>query len=156
MHEVSTFRLYLLRATYLLIVVGLAAQIWPLILRSSASVEHMRGVVWSLLAGVSVLAIVGLRYPLKMLPLLLFELAWKLIWVVAIGLPLWSADRLDASTRATWTDCLMGLALFPLVIPWRYVLATYVWAPADRWKREAPRRAEPRGLTPNRGVSDVP
>jgi hypothetical protein len=138
MEEVSTFRLYLLRATYLLIVVGLGFQIWPGILHPPKDLEHMRGVVRSLLAAVSLLAALGLRYPLKMLPLLFFELVWKSTWILAIGLPLWSADRFDADTRETWNACLMGLVLFPLVIPWRYVLATYVKEPADRWRRESP------------------
>ena len=91
MREVSTFRLHLLRGTYLLVAVGLGVQIWPGILHGSPHVEHMRGVVRSLLGAVSLLAVVGLRYPLKMLPLLLFELMWKSIWVVAIGLPCGSA-----------------------------------------------------------------
>ena len=91
MQEVSTFRLYLLRATYLLLIVGLGFQIWPGILNPPRDLEHMRGPVRSLLAAVSLLAILGLRYPLKMLPLLFFELVWKSIWVVAIGLPLWFA-----------------------------------------------------------------
>ena len=138
MQEVSTFRLYLLRATYLLIVVGLGVEIWPGILHPPEHLEHMRGVVRSVLAAVSLLAVLGLRYPLKMLPLLFFELVWKTIWVVAIGLPLWSAGRLDAATRDTWNACLMGLVLFPLVIPWRYVLATYGKEPGDRWSHESP------------------
>lgn len=138
MQEVSTFRLYLLRATYLLLIVGLGFQIWPGILNPPRDLEHMRGAVRSLLAAVSLLAILGLRYPLKMLPLLFFELVWKSIWVVAIGLPLWFAGRLDPATRETWNACLMGLVLFPLVIPWRYVLDNYVKAPSDRWSHASP------------------
>lgn len=138
MQEVSTLRLYGLRATYLLVVVGLGFQIWPGILSPPQDLEHMRGVVRSLLAAVSLLALLGLRYPLKMLPLLFFELVWKSIWVVAIGLPLWSGNRFDAATRETWNACLMGLVLFPLVIPWRHVLATYVKVPGDRWRSESP------------------
>ena len=137
MHDASTFRLYLLRATYLLIVVGLGFQIWSRILHPPNDLEHMRGVVWSLLGAVSLLAVVGLRYPLRMLPLLLFELVWKSIWVLAIGLPLWAGDRLDVATRDTWNSCLMGLVLFPLVIPWGYVLANYVRQPGDRWGRRS-------------------
>jgi hypothetical protein len=134
MVEVSTFRLYLLRATYLLLVVALGADIWPLLLHATHGVEHMRGVVWSLLAAVSLLAVVGVRYPLRMLPLLLFELVWKSIWVLAIGLPLWSANQLTPATRDTWNACLMGLVIFPAVIPWRYVLTHFITQPGDRWR----------------------
>lgn len=134
MPDVSIARLYLLRATYLLIVVGLGTAIWPLILFPSAEPEHYRGVVRALLAAVSLLALLGLRYPLQMLPLLLFELVWKAIWVLAMGLPLWLGDRFDPATRDTWNACLAGLVLFPLVIPWRYVFEAYVKAPSDRWR----------------------
>jgi hypothetical protein len=133
-HDVSIFRLYLLRAAYLLIAVGLGSLIWPTLVDTPTNLEHMRGVVRALLAAVGVLALVGIRYPLKMLPLLFFELVWKTIWVVAIGLPVWSADAFTPGTRETWRDCLIGIALCLLVIPWGYVLATYVRAPGDRWR----------------------
>lgn len=136
MSDVSTFRLYLLRATYLLIVVGLGFQIWPGLLHPPWDLELMRGVVRSLLGAVALLAAVGICYPLKMLPLLFFELAWKSIWVLAIGLPLWSAHELDPDSLETLKACLMGVVLFPLVIPWRYVLMNYVRAPGDRWRRQ--------------------
>ena len=134
MTGVSTFRLYLLRAVYLLIVVGLGGQIWPGVIHHATGTELMDGVVSSLLAGVSLLAVLGLRYPLQMLPLLLFELAWKSIWLIAFALPLWSAHQLDAGTRETIKACLLGILIFPLGIPWRYVFAHYVAKPGDPWK----------------------
>lgn len=134
MDEVSTFRRYVLRATYLLIAAGLGVVIWPALLRSTGGMGHMRGVVHALLGAVGLLAVVGIRYPLQMLPLLLFELAWKTIWVVTIGLPLWSADRFDAGTRQTWNECLPSIALLLLVIPWPYVLTHYVRRRGDRWR----------------------
>src|SRR5919112_515431 len=138
MHEVSTVRLYLLRASYLIIAVGLGLIIWPTLADPPQGVEHMRGVVRALLAAVGVLALVGIRYPLRMLPLLFFELVWKTIWVLAIGVPLWSADAFTPGTRESWRDCLVGIALCLAVIPWGYVVATYVRAPGDRLRR-APR-----------------
>ncbi len=136
--DVSTIRLYVLRATYLLITVGLGVEIWPLILRSATvPPEHMQGVVRAVLGAVSVLSTLGLRYPLRMLPLLLFELTWKTIWVVAIGLPLWRSGRLDAATAETWFACLMGLVIFPVAIPWGYIVRHYLRVPGDRW-RSAP------------------
>ena len=81
MTEISLFRLYALRAAYLLLAVGLAATVWPLIINHPPQWPLMNSVVCSLLAAVSVLAAIGIRYPLQMLPILLFELLWKSIWL---------------------------------------------------------------------------
>ena len=135
--EVSTIRLYLLRGTYLLLFVGLGLTIWPGILDPPSNLPHMNGVVRSLLGTVCLLALLGIRYPLKMLPLLFFELVWKSIWLLAFGLPLWSANRLDAATRDTLQSCLVGVVLFGLVIPWGYAHRHYLKAPGDAWRRRA-------------------
>ena len=138
MNEVSLFRLYLLRAMYLLLVVGLGIMIWPGILSPPPNISHMASVVRSVLGTVCLLALFGLRYPLQMLPLLLFELVWKTIWIVAFGLPLWRSHRLDADTGDTMFNCLFGVVLVALVTPWGYVFRHYFRAPGDRWSRSAP------------------
>jgi len=135
MNEVSTLRLNVLRAAYVLIAVGMGSMIWPLILRHPSDVARMTGVVWSMLGAITLLsALLGIRYPLKMLPVLLIELAWKTIWVLSFGLPLWLAGQLDAATAETLRECLFGVVLVPLVVPWGYVWAHYVRAPGDRWR----------------------
>jgi hypothetical protein len=48
----------------------------------SRLVEHTGSVVGSVLLAISLLALLGVRYPVKMLPLLFFELPWKAIWVL--------------------------------------------------------------------------
>ena len=133
MTEISLFRLYVLRAAYLLLAVGLAATVWPLVINHPPQWPLMNSVVCSLLAAVSVLAAIGIRYPLQMLPILLFELLWKSIWLIAVALPLWSADQIDARTWDTVRDCVVAVVLIP-VIPWRYVIAQYVTRPGDRWR----------------------
>lgn len=130
------FRLYALRGVYLLIAVGLGLMIWPSLIAPAAPPEHMRGVVRALLGAVGLLALLGVRYPLLMLPLLLFELVWKAVWIVAIGLPLWSSGALDAATRGTFFDCAFGVVLCAVVIPWGYVVKNYVRRPADPWRLE--------------------
>jgi hypothetical protein len=136
MSDVSTFRLYLLRAMYLFIAVGLAITKWPAILNPPADVSHMGNVVGSVLGAVSLLAVLGIRYPLKLLPLLFFELVWKSMWVLMWGLPLWSANQLAPNTQETLIACLVGIVLVPLVTPWGYVLNEYVKAPGDRWRKQ--------------------
>lgn len=130
-YEVSTFRLYLMRATYLLIAVGLAVEIWPQILNHPVTAQ---GATTSLLAGVSLLAIVGLRYPLKMLPLLLFELVWKSIWLIAIAYPLWRANQMNSDVWGSVQACIMGVVIMPIAIPWPNLWANYVTAAGDPWR----------------------
>lgn len=131
---ISTARLYALRAVYLLIALAMGSQIWPLIVSHPAKVEHMRGVALAFLGALTLLAALGVRYPVKMLPLLFFELAWKVVYVASFGIPAWWTDQLDAATSASLVECLLGVVLLPLVLPWRYVWRQYVRAPGDRWR----------------------
>jgi len=71
---------------YLLIAVGLGLTVWPLIISPPDTVATARTVIRALLGALAVLAVVGIRYPLRTLPLLLFELLWRMIWVVAFAL----------------------------------------------------------------------
>lgn len=142
MEQLSTARLNVMRATYLLIAFAMGAQIWPLIVNHPANVEHMRGVSRAFLGALTLLSLLGARYPVKMLPLLLFEFAWKTIWVTAFGLPLWLTHQLTGDTAETMKACLMGVVLVPLVLPWGYVIRQYVREPGDRWRgRPAARMA---------------
>lgn len=141
MHEVSTARLYALRGVYLLIAAGLGATIWPLLLDPARTPDHMRGVVWAMLAAVSLLALLGIRYPLKMLPVLFFELTWKTLWLLLVALPLWRSGQLDAASAETIRDCIPMVILLA-VIPWPWVLRHYLRAPADPWRRTSRPLAE--------------
>lgn len=129
--EVSLVRIYILRATYLLLVIGLGAMIVPDLLSHPVI---SRGVIPSLLGAVWVLAFVGLKYPLEMLPLLMFEFAWKSIWMVAYGLPQWSAGKLPPTFAADSFAIGLGVILMPLVIPWGYVYRHYVRHSGARWR----------------------
>ena len=133
MNDVSVFRLYLLRAMYLLITVGLAFTIWPQIIHHPKSWALWHAVGCSLLGAISIMAALGIRYPLVMLPILFFELLWKVIWLLAVAVPLWSADQMDAENFDTAQNCFFAV-IIPLVIPWPYVWANYVKKRGDRWR----------------------
>ena len=130
-NEVSRARMWVLRATYLLLIVGLGPLIVPEIVSHELT---SRGVIPALLGGVWLLAFIGLRYPLAMLPLLLFEFAWKAIWMIFYGLPQWSAGQYPATFSEDMFNIAFGLILMPLVVPWGYVWRRYVKAPAEGWK----------------------
>lgn len=134
MPELATWRANLLRAGYLLLVVGLGLTVWPAILDPAKAWAPDRGVIVAMLGALSLLALVGLRHPVRMLPLLLWEISWKALWLLRVALPLWASGRLDAAAAETATECLLAV-LIALVIPWDHVLRAFIVAPAERWRR---------------------
>lgn len=132
-HEVSTVRLYLMRAMYLLNFVLLGFDIWSTIFNHTGEWESSKGAAYSLWAALSLLSGLGLRYPLQMLPLLLFQLIYKSIWLLVIALPDWSVYKSADLTQTM----LVGVVLDLIVIPWPYVFAHYVAKRGDRWRRKA-------------------
>jgi hypothetical protein len=103
--------------------------------------------------------VLGIRYPLKMLPLLFFEFVWKSIWVLAFGLPLLLSGGLDPNISFGGTEtliaCLVGVVLVPLAMPWGYVLKQYLKAPGARWGKQVTARPplpsdEPKIVTSSR------
>ena len=131
-NDVPTWRLHVLRAMYLLIVVGLGAVVWPQFFKRTHAWAFADGVVASMLVAFSLLALLGLRYPLRMLPILLWELTWKTVWLGVVAAPLWSAGRMDEGTASNLFPCSLVI-LVALAIPWRYVMHHYVRQRGDRW-----------------------
>ena len=131
-------RLYFLRLGYLVVAVGLVMTKWPLLLDHPDPWPLMDGLETCMLVALSLLSFLGLRYPVKMLPILLFELGWKLIWVAVVVVPLWTAGRLDPATLHVFYTCLVVLIVFA-VVPWRHVVTQYVTQQGDPWRSAAAR-----------------
>jgi hypothetical protein len=131
--DLPIWRLNAMRAGYLLIGVGLAVVKWPVMLDHPASLPQFEGVVAAMLTAMSLLALVGLRYPVRMLPLLLFESAWKVIWLAFIGLPLLIGGHLDAEMGKTFFSVALVVVILA-VIAWRFVWRQYVRAPGVRFR----------------------
>ena len=127
---VSLARLYVLRAMYLVLAIGGGIAFLPQLIGHEPTA---RGVIPSMLAAMWLLACFGLRYPLQMLPILLFELVWKTIWLVDFGLP----QRLAGVNTPVFQDdfkiIALGPLIFILVIPWGYVYRHYLKKPGARW-----------------------
>ncbi len=131
--EVSLFRLYTLRICYFILAAGLGTYYWPSVIRHTNEFAATDGIRFALLAGLGLTAVLGLRYPLQMIPLLLSELTWKAIYLVAFALPLWRAHQIDAAVAADIQAVLMVVIFIPL-IPWRYVFSQYVVKRGERWR----------------------
>ena len=133
MHEVTLFRLYVLRALYLFIVIGLGFVVWPGVLDSGRHWELMEGAATCMLAAFSLLCLLGLRYPLQMLPVLLWEVLWKTLWLLLVPLPQWRAGHIDDAIQPTLFSCSMVVLVYA-AIPWHYVFTHYVRERSARWR----------------------
>lgn len=80
----------------------------------------MLGAVW---LAMGIVAIFGLRDPLKFVPLLLVQLIYKSVWVASIAIPMWMAGTF--ATKDTVTAALFGLVIVGdlIAIPFRYLFA---------------------------------
>ena len=129
--ELSLLRLYVLRAIYFLIAFGEGSQVVPALF---AHEPTARGVIPALLSGLCLMCLLGLRYPKAMLPLLLFEMAWKYIWFFAFGLPQYLSGQVPPTFAEDFPAITFGVAIMPFVIPWGYVWRNYLIAAGDRWR----------------------
>src|SRR5687767_13787824 len=96
-----------MRVGYAVMGVGLALVKWPLVIGYDRTMPLYVGVVAVILTAMSLLALLGLRYPVRLLPILLFESLWKLIWLSVVALPAVVADDVDQATSEVIFSCLL-------------------------------------------------
>ncbi len=124
----------LMRVGYLLMAVGLAVTEWPSLFNRDKPWPLYEGTNTYMLVAMGLLALLGLRHPVKLLPILVFESAWKVMWLVVVARPLWAADQMDRDTSDVASACLWVIIVIA-VTPWRYVFVQYFAAGGDPWFR---------------------
>ena len=122
--DLTLTRLHLMRVGYLVMGLGLAVVKWPL-LADASDLPLYEGVTLCMLTAMSLLALLGLRHPVAMLPVLLFESTWKLLWLAVVALPRSIAGDLDAATTEVAVNCSLVVVILA-VVPWRHVWTQYV------------------------------
>jgi len=142
MRPLSTLRLTLIRACYAVLVVGLSLRYGPVFAQGLHTLPRMDGVVVALLSAMGLLSVIGLFSPIRMLPLLVFEVAWKLIWVCAVALPKWLDGALDEATLSILFNCAVALP-FVFIVPWRHVAMTFLTSADPLWSRNESITARP-------------
>jgi hypothetical protein len=131
--ELPLWRLHLMRVGYLFMGVGLAVVKWPLVIGYDQAMPLYEGVVAVLLTAMSLLAFLGLRYPVRLLPMLLFETLWKLIWLSVVAAPAVASGNVDQTMSEMIFSCSL-VVVIAAVIPWRYAWRQFVMAKGDRWR----------------------
>jgi hypothetical protein len=129
---VRPINVYLLRLLFLLVVVFVASDSWSAILNHRGPWDPVKAAAVCMWAAYSVLSILGLIHPLKWLPIVMFEIFYKIIWLVIVAYPLWSTHRLAGSPAEEMTYAFIWVILPIVAMPWAYAFRTYVWPSKKR------------------------
>lgn len=136
LNEVSVARLYVLRALYLLVVIGLGVTLMPYVFfpkKPMETWEFFHGVQTCMMVAFWLLCMLGIRYPLQLLPVLMWELLWKTIWLLTVPLPLWLNGTLDDKLLPN-VFAIGAVVLVYIAMPWSYVYRHYVKKQGDQWR----------------------
>jgi hypothetical protein len=123
---VPKINIYLLRLLFLLMLVFLGKDSWTHIFTHRGVWIPMDAMAWCIWASYSVLSILGIIHPLKMLPIVMLEILYKVIWLIMVAYPLWASNQLAGSPAEGMTDVFLLVVLPILAMPWRYFFKKYV------------------------------
>jgi hypothetical protein len=124
---VRPINIYLLRLLFFLVVVFVGSDSWSAILKHEGPWDHVKAAAMCMWAAYAVLSIFGLINPLRWLPIVMFEILYKIIWLIIVAYPLWSTNRLAGSPAEGMAHAFAWVILPILAMPWSYAFRTYIW-----------------------------
>jgi hypothetical protein len=123
---VRPINIYLLRLLFLLVFLFVGSDAWGAILRQQGAWEPVRAAAVCMWAAYGALAVFGVFHPLRWIPVVLFEILYKGIWLAIVAYPLWSAGQLAGSPAEGMAYAFAWVVLPIVAMPWRYAYRTYL------------------------------
>jgi hypothetical protein len=124
------FNIYLLRLVYALMFFVLGKDTWTKILFHQGAWDPSDAVAWCVWTAFATLAGIGIIQPLRMLPILLLEIFYKVLWLIIVAYPLWSQGKLWESAAAGTTTAFLWVLLPIIAVPWGHVFSNYIYRTA--------------------------
>jgi hypothetical protein len=126
---VRRINIYLLRLVFILMFFVLGKDTWTHILTHQGAWNPRDAIAWCVWAAFATLAGIGMFRPLRMLPILLLEIFYKVLWLAIVAYPLWSAGTLAGSSAEGTTSAFLWVILPIVAVPWMYVFRSYGYWP---------------------------
>ena len=126
---VRPINIYLLRLLYVLMFFVLGKETWTHIFTHQGSWDPTSAVAWCVWTAFATLAGLGIIHPLKMLPIILVEIFYKVLWLILVAYPLWSKGTLTGSSAEGITSGFLWVVLPIVVVPWGDAFVTYIYNP---------------------------
>ena len=124
---VPNINIYLLRLLYVLMFFVLGRITWTHVLTHEGPWNPTNAVAWCVWTAFATLAGIGIIRPVKMLPIVLLEIFYKVEWLILVAYPLWSKGMLAGSPAEEITSQFLWVILPIVAVPWGYVFANYFY-----------------------------
>jgi hypothetical protein len=129
---VRPINIYLLRLLYILMFFVLGKETWTHIFTHQGPWDPFDAVAWCVWTAFASLAGLGIIHPLKMLPMILLEIFYKVLWLILVAYPLWSKGTLTGSPAEGITSGFLWVILPIIAVPWGYAFVTYIYNPRKK------------------------
>ena len=123
---VRPINIYVLRVFYFLILVFVGSDSWTAIINHEGPWDHVWAVAFCAWATYSTMSVLGLIHPLKMLPIMMFTIGYKTLWLIVVAYPLWRDNALAGSPAEAMTRVFLWTPVLFIAVPWGYVIRNYV------------------------------
>ena len=121
---VCPIQVYLLRLVFILTFVFVGIGSWSTIVNHNGDWNPLNAVAFSVWAAYSTLSVLGIIRPLKMLPIIAFQIFYKMVWLAIVAYPLWLNGTLTGSDAEQMTKDFLWVVLPIVAMPWSYFLRT--------------------------------
>lgn len=119
-------KVYIMKLFFALMFLFVAKDAWIELVSHKGEWNVEVAVAWCSIAAYTTLSGLGIFHTLKMLPIMLFMVLYKGLWLYFVAFPLWSSDQLDGSEAEGWAQIFILIIIPIIFIPWKYVFNTYV------------------------------
>src|SRR4030088_1639405 len=123
---VRPINIYLLRVLYFLLFVGVGLQTWSTIINHQGPSDHTKAVASCFWAAYPTLSIFGLLRPLQWLPIVIFMIFYKTLWVIVVAYPLWRGGARAGPPAEEMAHIFVWAPVVSIFVPWVYVFKNYV------------------------------
>lgn len=123
---VRPINIYVLRLFFALIFFMMGYSAWTHIFSHKGTWEPINAVTWCIWAAYAIISIFGIYNTLKMLPILLFVIFYKTLWLIVVAYPLWKTNTLIGSTAEELANIFIWAIIPALFFPWIYFYKNYI------------------------------
>ncbi|MDJ1472807.1 hypothetical protein [Xanthocytophaga flava] len=121
---VRRINIYLLRLLFTLMF--LTYDSWKYIFTHTGPWNTVDAAAWCMWGAYSSMSFIGIFHPLKMLPIVLFDIIYKSTWLIIVAFPLWLNNELAGSPAEYMTMVFSGVIVFVIAMPWGYFFRNFI------------------------------